>query len=282
MKYKSLILWLTAIAITFGAITYQRFTGPTYPKRLTILIKEGTEYRFKLPRSQGGTKDARVELPVSDSLFTAALYYKRYPTSDPWMKSYMIKEKGSLVGFLPNQPPAGKLEYYITILYDGQEIIIPAAETVIIRFRGDVPALIIIPHALLMFIAMLLSNLAALMALTRNHHFRLYACITTATLLVGGMILGPIVQKFAFGEFWTGIPFGFDLTDNKTLIAFIFWVIAMAGNWKKERPNLVIIAALVMLVVFSIPHSAMGSELDYETGTVKTGMILVREVFFYL
>jgi hypothetical protein len=32
-------------------------------------------------------------------------------------------------------------------------------------------------------------------------------------------------------------------------------------------------AALVMLLIFSIPHSTMGSELDYESGQVKTGMI---------
>ncbi len=50
------------------------------------------------------------------------------------------------------------------------------------------------------------------------------------------MILGPIVQKYAFGELWTGIPFGWDLTDNKTLIAFLFWILAVIMNRKKERP----------------------------------------------
>ena len=38
-------------------------------------------------------------------------------------------------------------------------------------------------------------------------------------LAVGGFILGPLVQNYAFGELWTGVPFGWDLTDNKTLIA---------------------------------------------------------------
>ena len=39
-----------------------------------------------------------------------------------------------------------------------------------------------------------------------------------ATLGLGGMILGPIVQKYAFGAYWTGIPFGHDLTDAKNLV----------------------------------------------------------------
>jgi hypothetical protein len=124
-----------------------------------------------------------------------------------------------------------------------------------------------------MFIAMLLANVAALMALAKNSRFRLYTFLTTTVLLVGGMILGPIVQHYAFGEFWTGFPFGFDLTDNKTLIAFIFWMVASVGNFKKEKRWLTVMAAVVTLVIFSIPHSARGSELDYDTGRVKTGMV---------
>jgi hypothetical protein len=50
------------------------------------------------------------------------------------------------------------------------------------------------------------------------------------------MILGPVVQKFAFGEYWTGFPFGTDLTDNKTLIAFIGWIIALVAVFKSEKP----------------------------------------------
>jgi hypothetical protein len=105
----------------------------------------------------------------------------------------------------------------------------------------------------------------------------LYTKITFVCLFIGGMILGPVVQKFAFGEYWTGVPFGFDLTDNKTLIGVLFWGLALAGNFKKPRYYLVILAALVLLAVYSIPHSAMGSELNYETGKVVTGYI---QLFF--
>ena len=69
-------------------------------------------------------------------------------------------------------------------------------------------------------------------------------------------------------------PMGFDLTDNKTLIAFVFWLIAVVGNVKKDRRYLTLLAGLVMLVIFSIPHSVKGSELDPATGKIKTGMVI--------
>ncbi|PLX11916.1 MAG: hypothetical protein C0594_03040 [Marinilabiliales bacterium] len=122
-----------------------------------------------------------------------------------------------------------------------------------------------------MFAAMLLSNLSALLAVAKRKKYRLYAMLAFLSLAIGGMILGPIVQKFAFGEFWTGIPFGYDLTDNKTLIAFIFWTLAFILNLKGRRPWVVVLAAVILLAVYSIPHSMMGSELNYSSGQITTG-----------
>ena len=90
-----------------------------------------------------------------------------------------------------------------------------------------------------------------------------YICI--GLLLVGGFMLGPLMQKYAFGEWWTGVPFGFDLTDNKTLIAVAFWMFAAwrvrAGSPARAE---VILAALVTLVVFAIPHSVWGTEINWD------------------
>jgi len=37
------------------------------------------------------------------------------------------------------------------------------------------------------------------------------------------------VQHYAFGQLWTGVPFGWDLTDNKTLLAALAWVSRSGG-----------------------------------------------------
>jgi len=36
-----------------------------------------------------------------------------------------------------------------------------------------------------------------------------------------------------------------------------------------------ILAAVVLLVIFSIPHSLFGSELDYSSGQVTQGLIII-------
>jgi len=263
---------MLAIIITISTAVYQRLTGPTHPK--TFHVKD-TEYRFELPRSQNGYSDALIRLRIDDPEVNGYIYYKRYPTEEKWDTIYLYRENGELIGWLPRQKAAGKLIYGIDLFKGDQELQIEDREEVIIRYKSEVPVYVLIPHILLIFSAMLFSNLTGMYAMAKIPFYRLYTLITLILFLLGGMILGPIVQKYAFGEFWTGFPLGGDLTDNKALIAFIMWIIAWIGNRKRgDRRFLVIIAAIVTLIVFLIPHSVLGSELDYESGQIKTGMII--------
>lgn len=266
------LFWILAVAITFGAIVYQRATGPTYPKKIEETVA-GKKYSFKLTRSHGGESDCKIELTVPDQEITGSLSYRRYPTREEWTTIQLERQYDNLTGFLPHQPPAGKLEYKIELQKNNESVKLNLGNPVVIRFKGDVPASVLIPHVFFMFFAMLLSNLAGVMALFRHKRFRFYGKIALAALFLGGLILGPWVQWYAFGEAWAGVPFAWDLTDNKTLIAFIFWVLAYIMNRKTEKPVYTIIASVVMLLVYSIPHSMFGSQLDPETGKVIQGFI---------
>jgi hypothetical protein len=253
------------------AAVYQRRTGPTYPLSGTIEVS-GTEHPYELLRSNNSTHDARVVLPLLADAAMGSLFYKRYPTADPFTEVPLKVEGPALVGSLPAQPPAGKLEYFVRL--DGPDgvtrVPVDPADNVIIRFKGPVPAAVLVPHILFMFFSMLIGMRAALGAIFAPDTMRRYAWVALTGITIGGMILGPIVQKFAFGAFWTGFPFGYDLTDNKTLIMWVVWVVAclIVGPSPRKHEGVgrvaVVLAAVVMMLVYLIPHSLRGSELDYE------------------
>lgn len=270
MKNKTWLYWTIAIIITLGAAFYQKITGPTYPIKYKFSLN-GLEEKIVLPTSHGGETDCPLQIHLNTPIDSAFLYFKRFPSVDQWTRIELVHINDSMIAFLPQQPPAGKLAYYIELFSGGRLIPVKNEKPVIIRFKGDVPAYILIPHILFIFMAMLISNLAGLLAAGKKKTFRFYGKMAFFLMLFGGMILGPVVQKFAFGEFWAGVPFGWDLTDNKTLIAFIFWIFAFAANYRKERRYAIIIAAIVTLIIFSIPHSMFGSEFNYETGTIGQG-----------
>jgi hypothetical protein len=189
-------------------------------------------------------------------------------------KVFKIYEEKGLFAEVPQQPAAGKIQYYFEITDSRGTQSYFKESPIVIRFKGGVPAFVLIPHILFMFMAMLFSTLAGLMAVIKYPLYKKYSIWTLIVFIAGGMVLGPIVQYYAFGDLWTGIPFGWDLTDNKTLIALIFWILAVAMNRKKDRPLYTALAALVLLLIYSIPHSLFGSELDYTSGQVIQGIIL--------
>ena len=276
---KKVALWILAVIITFSAVIYQRMTGPTYPKRVKVELA-GKEYKLRLLRSHGGNSDAPVELNISPD-FKASLHYKYFPNleNEKWKTIDFKKDGNKLVASLPNQPPAGKLMYYIDISTASGVVSISKEEPTVIRFKGSVPSFILAPHIFLMFFSMMLANVAGLFAIGGIEKYVSYTNLTFIFLLLGGMILGPLVQLYAFGDLWTGVPFGWDLTDNKTLIAFLFWLVAVLGNRKKQKPYLTILAAIIGLLVYSIPHSMFGSELNRASGEITQGMIQLFYLF---
>ncbi len=270
IKLKSTLLWVIAVIFTLGIVVYQKATGPTQPVKGKVQIA-GKKLKYKLLRSHGGDDNAMIKIYAENIKIQGKLKYKRYPSDEPWTIFSMIRENEQLIGILPNQPPAGKLAYKVE-LYTGKETVVLTEEPVIIRFTGAVSILILAPHIVLMFLAMLFSTRTGLEALARGKQTFKYAMITAITLFLGGLILGPVVQWLAFGDLWTGWPFGQDLTDNKTLVAFFFWLIAVLRLWKNpEKRGWALAASIVLLAVYLVPHSMFGSELDYNTGEVMTG-----------
>lgn len=274
---KKFILWTLAFIITIVAAIYQRKTGPTYPKELNLTIN-GRQYEVNLVRSLSLSEEPAVKLSIPDTSIKVRLFYRRFRSGEEYqITDFTYKNDKGKEGFyakVPQQPPAGKIQYYFEITDSGGTHTWLDKEPVVIRFKGSVPAFILIPHILLMFLAMIFSNLAGIMALVKYPMYKKYSVWTLVLLTAGGMILGPVVQYYAFGDLWTGIPFGWDLTDNKTLIALIFWILAVYMNRRADRPIYTAIAAIVLLLVYSIPHSMFGSELDYSSGQVTQGLIL--------
>ena len=83
-------------------------------------------------------------------------------------------------------------------------------------------------------------------------------------LFIGGFPLGFLMGYFTFGKPWTGFPVGGDVTDTKTLIVFLYWLV-VAGLFRasgsedegkrRRYARLVIWGTVLAVVIYAIPHS---------------------------
>ncbi len=275
------LFWVIALVIMLTSAIFQRMTGPTYPKGGSAEIA-GQAISYSLLTTHAGEGDQPVVVPDPGEGVSGHIEWKRHGLDEPWSNLEMATEESpeidlghasvpdgpALVGFLPHQPMAGKLDYRVILESATERISLPETGAIVTRFRGDVPGVFLLPHIFLMFIGLLLSTRAGMEALVPGSDTRRLAIWAFGLLAAGGMILGPIVQYYAFGELWTGAPLGWDLTDNKTLIFVLLWGWALfAGRGGRDARKAVLVAAVVTLAVYLIPHSVLGSEFDYSAQT---------------
>lgn len=275
------LLWAVAVVLTVACFTWQDKTGPTYPLE-GVLQTAGGPTQFKVLRSETIGSDLAIMLldPVPEGV-TGFVRYRRFRSDDDWKQVAMQPgefhysrrgREGAQTGvgaLLPSlRKRAGKYEFFVFV-DDGQgePVSITGNEPIYARYKADVPRVPLLLHILVVFVSMMLA-LRTLMEALVGGRFKKLMWWTIGSLLLGAFVLGPIVQWYAFGVLWAGVPFGYDWTDNKVLVELAFWLIAAYRNRGEHRSGAsVFVAGVVTLVVYFIPHSVFGSEYNYVTGT---------------
>jgi hypothetical protein len=267
---RTALLWTLAVLLTLFSAVWQRRTGPTHPTSGTTTVA-GQAVRWTLERTHKGATPHEVRVSAPDGV-TGSVEWRRHKTDDAWTTVPMGRDGAGLVASLPPHPPAAKLAYRVNVEAGGESMAIPERETVVIRYTGEVPPFVMIPHIVLMLTSMLLSARAGLECFARAPRLRPYTLWTLGILFVGGMVFGPLVLKYAFGFWWSGWPLGNDITDNKTLIALAGWIAATFAVLRLRNPKpWVLGAAVLMFLVFMIPHSLGGTELDWKELDAQKG-----------
>ena len=277
---KSLLLWSLAAIITLLCVMYQDKTGPTYPLEGEItLCGETVSYKFQ--RSETIGKSLKVVLvdPVPGEV-SGYVRYRRLKSDDRWADARMKRGKFEITrrgrseevrgigAELPSlRVRAGKYEYYVYLSCGDQSLSVTGEEPVIARYKGKVPSWALFIHIIVMFGSMTVAVRTLLEALVDGSYLKL-VWATVISLILGGFIFGPLVQWYAFGVWWDGFPIGYDLTDNKILIELVFWLLAcyMNRGGRRNRGS-VYLAAVLTLIVYFIPHSLLGSEYNYRSGS---------------
>jgi len=260
---------------------YQDQTGPTYPLEGDFQTAKGPVH-FKFLRSETiGTDLALMLLDEVPEDVSAYVEYKRYQSDDelsttpfePDQFEFSRRGRAETVEATGAKLPslnkrAGKYEFRVFIDDgSGEPVSITGSQPIYARYKAAVPGWALKIHIFTIFASMTLALRTTFEALI-DGKFKWMIWASIISLLLGGFFFGPLVQLYAFGVWWSGVPFGYDWTDNKVLVELVFWLIAAFCNRGKLRNRFsVILAGIITLLVYFIPHSLFGSEFNYRTGT---------------
>jgi hypothetical protein len=182
----------------------------------------------------------------------------------------------TLVGNLPAGEIGQRLNYRIELSLNGtlKASMAPANERgYLLKYKGPVSSFVLLPHILLMFAGVFSSFMALFYGFDLILGKKKVKQAAIAVLLsffcgfIGGVLIGIEVSHEVFGgSGWGGWPLGNDVTDTKTEIFLLFWLVAMIFGWlglsgkklkisNKAFGSMIIVSFIVTLAAFLIPHS---------------------------
>ena len=181
---------------------------------------------------------------------------------------------------LPAGQKGDRLEYGFRIVRTeeseaGTSIATSQTGYYLIKYKGEVSVTVLGLHILCMFAAFFFiveAIIGAFNMLVMKEDREFTVAQTRWVLLfsvLGGIPLGFALNWQRFGVLWEAFPFGTDITDNKTQLIIIFWIIIAALSWKSfacrrtgrdaAGPGTfaiaVIIASVLSLFLYLVPHS---------------------------
>ena len=181
---------------------------------------------------------------------------------------------------LPGNEKGSRIEYGFRISHEeiseaGTSSASSETGNYLIKYKGEVSVTVLVLHILCMFAAFffiieaLLGAFAMLFMGEEKEFTVAQARWVLLFTFLGGWPLGFALNWQRFGMFWEGFPFGYDITDNKTQLIAIFWLIIALLSWKSfacrrtgsdaVRPGVfavaVIIASALSLALYLVPHS---------------------------
>ena len=144
------------------------------------------------------------------------------------------------------------------------------------RFEGARSVVLLVGHILCMFGSFLLMVMVLLTAFedVKNRAVRIrlgkQTLWATIILFLGTFPIGIWLEYQVYATYWTGIPFGHDITDSKALVIFIYWLVALyllkgsalSGDPRKDVIDataarwVAVVGVVLSLALYLVPHSS--------------------------
>lgn len=144
------------------------------------------------------------------------------------------------------------------------------------RFEGNRSVVLLIVHIIGMFGSFVLMVMVLLTAFEdmKNQAVKIrlakQTLWATIILFLGTFPIGIWLEYQVYATYWTGIPFGRDITDSKALVIFIYWLVmlyllrgsALSNDPRKDAIGataarwIAVVGVVLSLALYLVPHSS--------------------------
>lgn len=263
--------YLIALVLTVTLLAFARRMSTRHEMTITTPVDGVTLTHKTVTENFGDGPVLIIKTPSTDNLAAIVFYSEKSGGHDKSVAMSVTPE--GFTAKLEPLPKGQKWFYQIQVSKNGTPVAqFPKEGNQFIKFKGHVAEFIIIPHIFFMFATIFFGLMAVFTSfdLARGkgnlRQSVLFLLLTFICAFIGGIAFGVEVTRQTFGEGWGGWPIGHDITDTKTEVLLLFWLVTLvlslnglAGKRmivsEKLYSFLVILSFIVTFITFLIPHS---------------------------
>lgn len=268
---------IVSIAITIAMVFVARYLSANRPRDLASSVA-GLTLRHTTVVDQEGPGEPELRLEVEGEPAAPPVVRYRPRGGEQVEETVMTAAgEGAWIARLPELPKGSRMRYaFVAAAPGGGEARLPAGDGFLtVKYEGIVSPFVLVSHIIFMFGAFFCMSMCMLgaLAVLRGREGKRFTVVMSRWVMfftfVGGWPLGMILNRQAYGPAWEGFPFGWDVTDNKTQIMLVFWIVTILlarGSFLGRGENrdlasprafaaAVVVSFAASVALFLVPHS---------------------------
>lgn len=247
---KNVILWISALTITFLTGFIQNRTSPTYPISGTIGI-DGQRVTYHFKKVCSTKNDFNVMIRTDVENLTGVIKWKSPAGNKLWKIDTLLYAKNILEGKIPKQAALTEIEYKVILTYKNKEYFLPSNKINKISFLGSVPTTIDIHYFLTLFLGLLLAIRTGLEIFNNRPRFRLYSIFIVISFFSCAMIFAPIKKAYEMGAVGIKVPPLGELFEGWLIALVVIWILNLIMiSYSKNAKVWILIASIFTLLIF--------------------------------
>ncbi|HEY5132644.1 MAG TPA: hypothetical protein VII85_03060 [Candidatus Krumholzibacteriaceae bacterium] len=269
---------IISVIVTMVLLVAARWLSKGKPVDYAVREAGMTLYHRTVP-AQIGPGQPLIKMRVDPPLLLGIVVrWMEPPSKEIGARGLVRVEDNKYEVFLPDLGKGARIKYWITATNsEGTRVRVPKnpSKFGILAFKGPVSKRVLVAHIVCMFGAFffMVMSLFGAVGILRAREGKRGTVRSARWVLVCSFIgfvpLGMLLNHEVYGTIWEGYPFGRDITDSKTQVIFVLWLVSLllvrgsfiGGGEEKDRLGptafawAIIVSFLVSLALFIVPHS---------------------------
>lgn len=245
---QSIILWVSALFITFLSGFIESGTSVFYPVTGTIGI-EDRRVSYKFDKIFSGKDNYSLILRTDNQNVSGYVKWRKENAAE-WNSIELVKSEKALIAEIPKQEAGEKIIYFVE-LYNNSKVYKVPDNPLQLLFIGHVPSTINFLHFFTLFGGLLLCFRTGLEFFNENQKIKKLSLFTVGFFFLYTIAVTPLKKSYELGLINKKVLPLTSLWDLQSILLFALWITAMVVLFKVKNPKMpALVFSVATLLVF--------------------------------